>query len=344
MSERADRPAPSVLAVAGMGTAGEALLAAAAAMMPSDIPVWVLLGVHVSIVAALAGFAWWQWSRTGNATGAALLALTTAGAGPFGAAGMLAALLADRGRADTTASDAQESGIVPALLHPSQLHETITAGREMPAPPAGLASFRDVLSLGTFEEKQVALMLITRRFNPAFAPALRMALRDPDASMRVQAATAAARIEDLFLAGQAEHSAHVAQHPNDPNAHLALARHLESHADAGLCTPERAQADLQQAMIHLRRAVALAPLRRDVRTAIARVLLYLGEAEEAAAHLASLEEPLSVAEAALYGEALYRVRRWDELRRLLAALRQQGNLPLSLVRIGPLWAGSPRSV
>ena len=140
-----------------------------------------------------------------------------------------------------------------------RLHDSIVAGRELSGRSAGLASFRDILALGSFQDKQAALAIITRRFTPPLAPALRLALNDPDAAIRVQAATAAARIEDLFLAGLAQYTARVAEQPDDPDCRLALARHLLGHAEAGLCPPERAAADLEQALSHLRHAVALAP-------------------------------------------------------------------------------------
>ena len=45
-----------------------------------------------------------------------------------------------------------------------------------------------------------------------------MAFADPDAAVRVQAATAAARIEDEFLGGLTRNVARVTEHPDDPIA------------------------------------------------------------------------------------------------------------------------------
>jgi polysaccharide biosynthesis protein PelE len=219
-----------------------------------------------------------------------------------------------------------------------RLHDSIVAGRELSGRSAGLASFRDILALGSFLDKQAALAILTRRFTPPLAPALRLALNDPDAAIRVQAATAAARIEDLFLAGLAQYAARVAERPDDPDCRLALARHLLGHAEAGLCPPERAAADLEQALSHLRQAVALAPLRRDIRLAIAKVQLRRRDPREATRHLESLMEPLSADEILTYGEALHQISGWAELRRLFRSARVRTDLPVQLGRMAALWA------
>jgi tetratricopeptide (TPR) repeat protein len=212
------------------------------------------------------------------------------------------------------------------------------AGRELSGRSAGLASFRDILAHGSFQDKQAALAILTRRFSPALAPALRLALNDPDAAIRVQAATAAARIEDLFLAGLAQYTARVTNQPDDPDCRLALARHLLGHAEAGLCPPERAAADLEQALSHLRQAVALAPLRRDTRLAIAEVQLRRGDPREAARHLESLMEPLSADEILTYGEALHQISGWPKLRQLFASAVARTDLPAHISRMAALWA------
>ena len=108
-------------------------------------------------------------------------------------------------------------------------------------------------------------------------------------------------------------------------------------AEAGLCPPERARSDLEQALTHLRRAVALDPLRRDIRVAIARVQLHLGDAQEAVHHMASIEHPLSDDEILIYGEALYHTSQWDELRRLLDGAGRRSDLSLPLRRVATLW-------
>jgi hypothetical protein len=299
-----------------------------------DPPVSMLVAAHLMVTLLLAGAAWRRWRQGGDASVLLLLAITTAGTGLFGPVGMLAAMMADIRQPSDISIDKK-----PVADRISErLHSSILAGRELSCRSSGLASFRDVLALGSFQDKQTALAIITRRFTPQLGPALRMALHDPDAAVRVQAATAAARIEDLFLAGAARYTAHVAEHPNDPDCRLALARHLLGHAEAGLCPPERAAADLEQALLHLRQAVALAPLRRDIRLTIAKVQLHRRDPQEAARHLEALMEPMSADEVMTYAEALYRISRWQELRRLFKSVMVRPDLPSQVRRMAVLWA------
>jgi hypothetical protein len=317
MSERpplARRPNPRarLLAAALAAVLAEALITLSAVFLDPPIP--ALVACHVGVGLLLAGLAW-RRRQDADAAVFLLLAIATAGTGPFGALGMLAAMMADTRRPSEASAGEGSAGNTAGEIS-KRLHDSIVAGRELSGRSAGLASFRDILALGTFQDKQAALAIITRRFTPPLAPALRLALNDPDAAIRVQAATAAARIEDLFLAGLAQYTARVAD----------------------LCPPERAAAEMEQALSHLRQAVALAPLRRDIRLAIAKVQLRRGDPREAARHLESLMEPLSADEILTYGEALHQISGWPKLRQLFASAMVRTDLPSQVSRMAALWA------
>jgi thioredoxin-like negative regulator of GroEL len=136
----------------------------------------------------------------------------------------------------------------------------------------------------------------------------------------------------------AQYAARVAERPDDPDCRLALARHLLGHAEAGLCPPERAAAEMEQALSHLRQAVVLAPLRRDIRLAIAKVQLRRRDPREATRHLESLMEPLSADEILTYGEALHQISGWPKLRQLFASAVARNDLSFHLSRMAALWA------
>ena len=51
-------------------------------------------------------------------------------------------------------------------------------------------SFADLIRFGDIDQKLAIVALLARRFEPRFAPVLKAALQDPDATVRVQAATA----------------------------------------------------------------------------------------------------------------------------------------------------------
>ena len=222
MSEQtplAQAPGRPLLAALGAVLAEASITLSAVFFEPS---ISALVACHVGVGLLLAGLAWRQ-RRDADAAVFLLLAIATAGTGPFGALGMLIATMSDT-RRPSEASAGEGSAFESAGEISKRLHDSIVAGRELSGRSAGLASFRDILAHGSFQDKQVALAIITRRFSPALAPALRLALNDPDAAIRVQGATAAARIEDLFLAGLTQYTARVAEHPDDPECRLALAR------------------------------------------------------------------------------------------------------------------------
>jgi hypothetical protein len=341
MSEQAAiRQAPNRVLGAALGTClAEGLITLSALQL--DPPISVLVVSHAGVSLLLAGL---TRRQTDKASLFLLLAIATAATGLLGAVGMTIALIADSHRRSPRSPSAQAAGETAVTAVSKRLHSNILSGRELSDRSSGLAAIRDVLAFGSFQEKQTALAIMTRRFTPQLAPALQLALRDPDAAVRVQAATAAARIEDLFLAGLTRYTASLAAQPDDPDGRLKLALHLLGHAAAGLCSPERASADLDQALVHLRRAVASAPLRRDIRLAIAKVLVLRREPEEAARHLEALLEPLSAEELLVYGEALYRASRWDELRRLFGNSTMRPELPSAIREMAALWAHPAESV
>jgi polysaccharide biosynthesis protein PelE len=337
MSERAPIarshiPRACLLATTLSAVLAESLITLSAVFL--DPPVSALVVCHLGVSLLLAGLAW-RWGE--DASIAVLLAIATTGAGPFGAVGMFAAMMADTRYRPKASIDEEAVGETAGEIS-KRLHDSIVAGRELSGRSSGLASFRDILALGSFQDKQAALAIITRRFTPPLAPALRLALRDPDAAVRVQAATAAARIEDLFRAGLTRHVARVTERPDDPDCRLTLALHLLGHTETGLCPPERAAADLEQALSHLRQAVALAPLRRDIRLAIAKVQLRRRDPQEAARHLESLMEPLSADEILTYGEALYQISGWPKLRQLFRSVMVRTDLPSQVNHMAALWA------
>ena len=202
----------------------EALITLSAVFL--DPPVSALVACHVGVGLLLAGLAW-RRRRNADAAVFLLLAIATAGTGPFGAVGMFAAIMADTRRPSEASAGEGAAGETAGEIS-KRLHNSIVAGRELSGRSAGLASFRDILAFGSFQDKQAALAIITRRFTPPLAPALRLALNDPDAAIRVQAATAAARIEDLFLGGLTQMSR---AWPSIPTIPIAVWRSLCTCSD-----------------------------------------------------------------------------------------------------------------
>lgn len=212
------------------------------------------------------------------------------------------------------------------------LYQRLVLRGHGPGPRATVASFADIIALGTLQEKQTAISLMAARFEGGFAPALRAALNDPEAAVRVQAASAVARIEDRFLQVGLEHEARLLAYPEDLGVMRDAAAHFEALAGCGLIDEGRAQAAAEAALeMHqriMRGSRGLSSALGSV-TAAGRLLLRLGRAEEAVRLLApaALARPPVTETIGLYLEGLFKLRRFVELRATCLALRDRGIAP-----------------
>jgi polysaccharide biosynthesis protein PelE len=275
-----------------------------------------------------------------------LLVIATIAMGPFGAigAGVSVVMRWFFARRATPFED-WYAALVPKLeISPTRaLHERIALRGGGPDARSSVAPFSDVMVLGTLQQKQAVITMIADEFRPSFAPALRSALNDPEPAIRVQAATATARIESRFLrqAMALEERRVVAS--DEPDLLLALARHHDAYANTGLLDTSRAQSERRQALDCYERVAQLRSGTPEVEQAMGRLLLRLGQPERALQHLERLAEGAEATPEVLawYMECLYRLRRVSSLRR--AAHRHMvriaaSDLPYGVREAVRLWA------
>jgi hypothetical protein len=179
------------------------------------------------------------------------LVLWAAFLGPFG--GLIGAtLLLPRTRVIAIAAMPDEAGSASSRMH--ALHTAVRDSRVRIAGAHSTRPLLDVIIEGTPVEKLDALSLIGKRFEPSLVPALRRALEDTDASVRVLAATVMAQLNNGYTkrigmlqeAAQAEAAGRDAWH--------ALAQARLTYAGTGLLEPERAHAEVRQARADLAHA------------------------------------------------------------------------------------------
>lgn len=252
-----------------------------------------------------------------------LLAISVTAMGPLGAVGVMFGILTlEWTRREATPFADWYSSIFPVEERSlsQQLYEAIRGGKEDDALATAVGSFVDVMHNGTSRQKQIVIALISRNYRPSFAPALLAALNDADPSVRVQAASATAFVEQSLSQRLVELSKTAEESPDDPDAQLALARHLDLYAISGLADDDRS-ADLRgQAAGRYRTALAARPEDAELRLEFGRLLVRLDQPEEAAEVFAALKEipsgtDLLYAEIApWYAECLYRTGRLEELR------------------------------
>lgn len=112
----------------------------------------------------------------------------------------------------------------------------------------------DVMIEGTRLEKLDALSVISRRFAPAFAMALRRALQDTDNSVRVLAATVLAQQHGIFAKRIGSLQARAKEHPSDPEIRRGLGQASLDYAESGLLEAAQACTLACEARANLARA------------------------------------------------------------------------------------------
>lgn len=302
---------------------------------------------HVTIVAALT--AWTALSRECRKDLRIPLSLTvmTAFMGPFGAGGVLTAIgfVSYYSRTATSFDDWYKSLFPEAGKSQTQLWRNIILSRD-DLDQSSVASFSDILFFGTLSQKQELISLISKRFQPVFAPILRMALNDSNNAIRVQAASAITVIEDDFFQRSLSLATAVGKNPQDAALLLSLARLHDEYANAGILDHHREQNSRMKAYEAYRDSLKLQPKDLDARAGIGRLLMHDRKYEEAAMWLAeSVEESEAPSELILiYLEALYRLQRFGELRRLAtkySSLAGSATLPAQGAETLKLWARVP---
>jgi hypothetical protein len=256
-----------------------------------------------------------------------LLIASTALLGPIGAAGGALTYAVGRLLAPHTPS----FGDWYASLFPHAEADTVgrlydqiaIRGAAADRNAAAVASFRDILAGGTIEQKRQVLSLIADHFRPAFAPALQEALIDKEPTIRVQAASAIAVIENRFLDGHMQRHAACARSPSDVPLRLDLAQHQKAYAEAGLLDDDRRRHALQRALSLYESSVN--SLDANAVVAMGDTLLQLGRPREAMTLLKPLISQPGSSEtfAACYLRCLYELGLYGRLRSEAARLESQ---------------------
>jgi hypothetical protein len=206
----------------------------------------------------------------------------------------------------------------PKSGHKRTLYQLLALRGARPTRGSTVSPFADVVEFGTFEQKQSVVTLIADHFRPEFAVALRRALNDPEPAIRVQAATAVARIENRFLQRSVALEASRSAKPKDPVVLREVAGHHEAYARLGLLDAERTASEQRSALALYTRLLETAPADADMAAAAARLYLELDRPDAAICVLAPPIEQRSITDsvAGPLCEALYRKGRFSLLRQL----------------------------
>lgn len=317
------------------------------AVQPLPYAIAAAIAAHALVLGAMV-----LWIRSRLRRGldlrlAGLLAVTTPVLGPMGPLCTLvtAALHALFRRYATGFQEWYLSLFPESEIEPAQeLYELIVSGRETAHLAAG-DSFTDIMSVGSPTQKQAVIALVARHFRPAFTPALKAGLADADPSVRVQAATATARVEHEFNERWLSLDAAVQSNPDDVPTRHALARHLDDYAFCGLLDTNREAEIRDKSLEGYRRSLELAPDDDEIRHDLGRLLLRCGHAAEAAEALEPLVDRAGDRRILYwFAESLFWLGRYAELRALPGRrpdlLGRVEELPDALREVFALWSGT----
>jgi polysaccharide biosynthesis protein PelE len=255
----------------------------------------------------------------------ALYVLSAAVLGPIGAFGcaLMELVRCTSARSAVSFDEWYESLFPCTRANEAQaLYETLEWRGAKPTKEGTVASFYDVLELGSFEQKQSVVTLIADHFRPDFAPALHRALNDPEPAIRVQAASAAARLENMYLQQSLVLQEDRAARPEDPAILRKMALHHEAYARTGLLDSERAAGERKKALDICLKLLQACPSDPEVIAAAARLYLNL-DCPEKAIRLLKPWLNSKVIPQDLIGpiaEALYQLGRFSLLRRVSGRL------------------------
>jgi hypothetical protein len=276
--------------VTGRASAGpdRALVLMAVALTVVDAVLSVAVTQGLSLPAFLAGHlvvlgvsgAWLLGPRRRRTRYGTLLWMSVAAFGPLGGAGVLLALTFERhhARRATSLEQWHETLFPPTHdLEQAELWRRIGQRDHDQPGEEDVTPFLDILSFGSVPQRQATIAIIAQQFDPAFAPALRAALADEHNVIRVQAATAIARLEHQFFEQTLELEAALDAAPDDADALLALATHHDAQAFAGLFDPAREQSCRVKAAELYERYLRQHPNDEATEFRMARLLLRRGQ-------------------------------------------------------------------
>ena len=225
-----------------------------------EISQYLLLHVGVCASAAAIGICvtWWASAGADARSRTAVLLHATVWiilAGPFGAF-IAAVLLMPR-----AVSLGQGEGMLgQAASEPSEqtrlekLHSRLLDRRLRLEHAHHIRPLLDVMIDGTQTEKLDALRLIAKRYVPGLAPAIRRALEDKDAAVRVFAATVIAQQNNMHTKRIGALQTIAANAPECMENWRELAQAHADYAASGLLETSRAEAETRQAQTYMARA------------------------------------------------------------------------------------------
>lgn len=223
------------------------------ALLENAIDLTLYAPVHLSVCAVLAGLSLWLTSASAEQRSVALQVLAwSAAAGPFGtfvafALSWDAAAVRPRLGEDVDAVMLDSPEDEQAIA----MHNSLLDRRLRIQGACRIKSLLDAISEGAQPEKLEALGVVYRKYEAELNPVLKLALRDPDTSVRVLAATVTAKLHATYSRNIGDRQAAAEAEPAVVENWQSLAKARIAYAESGLLESSRALAHLDAAAGHL---------------------------------------------------------------------------------------------
>lgn len=179
---------------AALGLADTVLLAA---KIVTNLPLALWFALHMAAIAAAAYASWLNRASLPDLSTYALVLISALIAGPAGALLVTLALLRLRrepSHPELLAAWYDRIALAADTDAATDLYNTVAMGRALETSTTPPQVFDVVMTQGSLADRQTALGLIARQFQPSYAPALRHALVSPEPVIRVQAAAVAVKV------------------------------------------------------------------------------------------------------------------------------------------------------
>lgn len=278
--------------------------------------------IHIVVSAVTALITWAQYKRGMDVHHLAMLAIVSSVTGVFGAAGALVGFIGSllfSARAQHFTDWYESIFPTDAISEPQVIYDRIMEGFDENPRTYGVMPFVEVMRLGSENQKRRALSKMTSRFNPRFAPAFRVALADHSNTIRVQAATAIAKIEKDFMSKLERIEQARSKEPGNHALTMALAKFYDDYAFTGILDGELEKSNRERAIGTYKSYLQQDPNAADAWIAIGRLLYRNKQWEEAADWFRhAMDRGWKVNNMVLwYFECLFRLGKFKELRRAL---------------------------
>jgi tetratricopeptide (TPR) repeat protein len=233
----------------------------------------------------------------------------------------------------------EDEGPLSTRLYQSIVRRELPRGDYTP-----VVSYMDIVQHGTVEQRIAVIATVARNFRPVFSPVLRAAIADDNPEVRVQAATAVAKLTDDFVGRMQALEIVLARAPQDPERVRKLAQAYDEYAYTGILDEALEQNNRLRALQLWLTYCEMVPDDNEATLAVGRLLMRLERHALAAQWLErSFAEGRATRQAVLwYMEVLYAQGRTDALRALAAQtvtdLAQDRTLSPRAVSAAQLWA------